>query len=547
MVACLFTGCSIGFDTYEEVLENYNIAAQVTYYSNGGYFNQNTSILSREIEFTTGSKFYNIKEGTGVSEVNRTNYDLVGWYYVKQVYLTETNEDGEQEEVLYFVLDIDDDVVKAFPSTTDANGNTVYYFSYTSQYSTGEEAEDEDDESEELDEDAEIDLSDLTTVMYYVPYNGGWIMSQEDYDYYIRLKKQNTSDTSINVPNLELGDAVDTSITLEDGSHLYVVADWTKSVSINYVLVMKEGETATSLKVTSGGETATVSEGGTLFSEYFGTNSSLTRSDTEALPVTLEDGTLIGYYYDKDCNKAVNGASIAKPTEEDEEGNLTDVTIYAQCISGVWNILRSAADVQTMFGGGSSNYYLLKDIDCYEITVSPMAAFSGIIQGNGYTLSNLKVSSSSLSNNTRTMLFGIIAKGAKISGLTIDGVTITYSTDSRAQSLNIYLIGMAAQNTEKGDFDISGLTLKNVDMTVTLATYSNNETGYTMIRNIQYINGVYEDDNWLYGSMTDYVNNSNGVDYLDSDFTTTYGGATIQGYTLKIVTGGTTTVVASSN
>lgn len=535
MLACLFAGCSIGFESYEEILEKYDITAQVTYYANGGYFSQSTSILSMEVEFTSGSKFFNVSEGSGVQYVNRTNYDLLGWYYVQQVTLTEENDDGEEEEVLYFVLDVTDEDVEQFKHTA-ADGSVSYYFEYTSELSTGSEDEDDEDD-EEFDEDAEIDLSNLTNRMYYVKADTDvWLMSQEDYDYYVRLRKQNSDDSTINVPDLKLGDEVDTSMTLEDGTHLYVVADWTKSVSINYVLAMKSGESATSISVTTSGTTKTVSVGETIYSEYFGTSSSISRSDAEGFPssVTLNDATVLAFYYDAECTQPVNGANIDKP-EEDEDGNTQDVTIYAQCVSGVWEVLRTASDVRSMFNGGSDNYYLLKDIDCSEVTISPMSAFSGIINGNGYTISNLNVSKTNLSSNSSTALFGIIRKGAEIYGLTIDTVNITYTTRA-VQFVNIYLLGMSATGTAAGDFDISGLIIKNVTMNITLATYSTSTTGYTIINNIQYINGVYESDNWLYG-IRDTYNTDSGVNDTDAEFIATYGGADVQDAVIYITAG----------
>lgn len=80
----LFAGCKLG-TSLEEILEKNNLTARVTYYANGGMFNDNSS--TKNIYYKAGSRILNIVEETsllsGTANVTRKDYSFVGWYYVE--------------------------------------------------------------------------------------------------------------------------------------------------------------------------------------------------------------------------------------------------------------------------------------------------------------------------------------------------------------------------------------------------------------------------------------------------------------------------------
>ncbi len=85
MLFCL-GGCAIG-ETLEEALENRNVVAQVTYYSNGGAFDgtpDKKDMYFRKDKDGNLPKALNIgvvKPSSGTATISRKNYDFVGWYY----------------------------------------------------------------------------------------------------------------------------------------------------------------------------------------------------------------------------------------------------------------------------------------------------------------------------------------------------------------------------------------------------------------------------------------------------------------------------------
>lgn len=77
----LLGGCSLG-ESFEEVLENRKLVAQVTYYSNGGTFEGTPD--KKDMYYGEGAKALNIgvvNPMSGTVEITRNNYVFDGWYY----------------------------------------------------------------------------------------------------------------------------------------------------------------------------------------------------------------------------------------------------------------------------------------------------------------------------------------------------------------------------------------------------------------------------------------------------------------------------------
>lgn len=74
-------GCSFG-ESFEDVLANRNLEAQVTYYSNGGEFEGTPD--KKDMYYKSGSKALNIgvdNVTNGTAQITRKNYQFGGWYY----------------------------------------------------------------------------------------------------------------------------------------------------------------------------------------------------------------------------------------------------------------------------------------------------------------------------------------------------------------------------------------------------------------------------------------------------------------------------------
>jgi hypothetical protein len=106
----IFAGCTVG-ESLEEIVEENDLVAQVTYYANGGDFGVTVSdttdrenvLLSqkKELYYKDGSKIAdigNIMLSNGSIDFERRDYDFAGWYHV------ETDVDGN---IVYEVNEVD--------------------------------------------------------------------------------------------------------------------------------------------------------------------------------------------------------------------------------------------------------------------------------------------------------------------------------------------------------------------------------------------------------------------------------------------------------
>lgn len=103
-VASLFilAGCSFKYTTRDEVIDDYGLEAAVTYYGNGGVFEN--SLDTKTIDYMSGQPAINI----GVDKmkpqrtIKRDQYDFDGWYYV--VLDAEGNPTYTDETQTYYAL-----------------------------------------------------------------------------------------------------------------------------------------------------------------------------------------------------------------------------------------------------------------------------------------------------------------------------------------------------------------------------------------------------------------------------------------------------------
>ena len=113
----IFAGCTVG-ESLEEIVEENELVAQVTYYANGGDFGVTVSDTSdrenvlltqkKELYYKDDSKIAdlgNIKLSNGSIDFKRQDYDFAGWYHV----VTDANgnivyEENEVDGITYMKL-----------------------------------------------------------------------------------------------------------------------------------------------------------------------------------------------------------------------------------------------------------------------------------------------------------------------------------------------------------------------------------------------------------------------------------------------------------
>ncbi len=78
-----FTACSVGEKTLEELLAEHNIKATVTYYANGGTFDETGNLVTKKLYYKENVEILDIGETTSGATVAMPNYVLTGWYYAE--------------------------------------------------------------------------------------------------------------------------------------------------------------------------------------------------------------------------------------------------------------------------------------------------------------------------------------------------------------------------------------------------------------------------------------------------------------------------------
>lgn len=411
-VSCAFVGCKVGRPGREEVLAGYK--AHVTYYSNGGFFDDSTSITVRDVYFKNdpnmegynpnGIPFFDVGE-SGDIKVARDGYDLVGWF------MPEVYDDGEHA------------------------GQIMYTYTYTT------------------------DDGEMTVPAYPLLNENGAQVTDIETDrpvFKIDGSNEQISESAVRiVPS-------DTSVTSDrlvaDDENLTVCAKWTPSLKVIYKLVCEEGKTYTD---SSGKE---YTNGAELRSDDFGKGD--VYSPSSMSPIGLSGATFVRSYLDEELKTVVG--PITRP-EADENDEVTDPVVYSHYIDGEgWNIVENSTHALSMFNGLSSStnkYYVIEDIDCGTRNFSLNNAnitVNATVVGNGHTLSNLNFSLSGTAGQGMVFsIFGNIGDRFSLTSLKLKNVTITLR--ARANT-TLYAVSSGVN----ANAQISGLEIDGIKATVSL-------------------------------------------------------------------------------
>lgn len=404
--ACTLAGCKIGRPERAEVLADYK--AHVTYYSNGGRFNQSTTLTVRDLYFkndpgtesydVNGVPFFDISGDTQGMNVAFDGYDLVGWY------LPDTYKDGEHA------------------------GEIMYTYTY------------KDDSGKEITE----------AVFPVVDGDGDAVTDiQTDRPVFARAgKDEQILEADIRVIPSDV--KLDSTRRVADDEYLIVCAKWAPTLKIVYKLVCEEGKTYTD---EDGNEYKNGSE---LRRDNFGKGES--SSPTTLEPIKLKGASFVRSYLEEELENPVTG-SIARPEGDEPENPV----VYAHYIDGDnWKIVTNdPAKVVDMFNGlgtAGNKYYLLSDVDCGSRTFSlknQTVTVKATVQGNGFTISNLKFEVKGAAVN-RFSVFGNIGASFKLSNLKMQNITIDITARG---NIGLYAIctGLDAAASIEG-LEISGVT-----------------------------------------------------------------------------------------
>ncbi|MBE7084748.1 MAG: hypothetical protein E7368_01680 [Clostridiales bacterium] len=309
-------------------------------------------------------------------------------------------------------------------------------------------------------------------------------------------------------------EAFDFKTKLQNGDDIVLYAKWQKNEGI-HVYLLCDGITEDAPFTITVGEgedkkDVTVENNGKLV-EYPYTQNVWYKTD----PPKAKGYTFFGLYEDKECTKEVSAT-----VNQNEKG---DYTIYAKYIKGNWTILRTPADIQSklLFATyiGNTNFYLANDIDCKDITVGKLGAFSRNLQGNGYTIKNLNVDAGEIMQSEVVVsTFGRITSKGKIENVTFENITFNSKLTTKGAEVRAKAYVLMQSMDE-------GATINNVAIKGTLKV--------NIIRDkICVYTNMLVDENGEYA--WDYSNLLFGGDGTDTEQANLYG-VDISGITETIV------------
>ncbi len=274
-----------------------------------------------------------------------------------------------------------------------------------------------------------------------------------------------------------------------ENQHLVVYAVWTPNAKLDYYLVSKGAnftfQTEDDTSYTTGGD-----------EPFYSSNSFLVPNSAKKLndlfPSALKDATAVGAYSDPECTQPCMETTVQKPADG------TNGKIYIRCIEGKgWSILRSTADVGSMFadiqrdGAEGKKYLLYVSMNCSgsAIGLATNTVFRGTIDGDGNTLSNLRVTRVGMKYASDYSLFGTIGSNAVIENLTIDTVELNLTLQASQSTETI----AAISNGVEDGATFTDFSIKNLKMKIVAPAGSN-------LQNFDTVDGKLQDrGEWIFG------------------------------------------------
>lgn len=307
--------------------------------------------------------------------------------------------------------------------------------------------------------------------LLFVDKDGEKLYQGEDGKLYYAEKDGNPvlTDESVATVPVRSDEKVDFSKTLADGDHWSICADWEEMSRLHIKLACEDLEDNEKIAGTSMDSKDVEYENGALVWEDFFENEEDKVQSLGMAPFTASENafTFVEYYKDEACTQIVSWP-IA--------WNENDQVIYAKYIKGDWNILKNTEDVAKIFTktvGSDDKYYLIKDIDCAEVTTAVnINTFRGELQGNGFKIKNLTVvQSKDEDKKPKYALFGNIKATAKIENVEFENITLKFATDVWGVVQEMYFLFFEME---------TGATVSNVvlkgKLEITLNKRANDDT-----------------------------------------------------------------------
>lgn len=238
--------------------------------------------------------------------------------------------------------------------------------------------------------------------------------------------------------------------TLFSQETLTLYAGWVKSINHSYTVCYTDDN----------GEVVTLG----VYDRNLGTDEGSTFSDWQKFATGRKGYTPIGFFSDPELTTPWDN-NFKHPGGETD----TNVTVYVSYIEGEWTLVSNYAQFVSAIEN-DQNVYLTENIDAGGENFANKS-YTGHLEGNGYTISNLTVQKSGTLMMNCT-LFSTLGKGTKITNVNFENVTFNLGTitqtDVENNRLRIAALARSASDTEITNVTISGVVI--TDFTGTLPT-----------------------------------------------------------------------------
>lgn len=428
-LACTLVGCKIGQPGRAELLAGYD--SHVTYYSNGGYFNDSNTINVMDIYYKAGDGsvpffFVTAKTSTEGMKISRSGYDLKGWYEPAKY----TADDGEK-----FAAYIDQ-IKYEITYTPDAEGNISPNFVPGSP-------------------------NNLTEPVFPVLKDGNSVIDIDtDRPVYARMDADgNLRDEQIKEINVTVvcdedkpvayideEDEVINDFELVKDDAVEVCAKWELSASISYHLIVTDEEGNVISDADSSNptyyHTVEIDDDGNekVIASYKNEDPVSVRPMRGDNPtplnmqlVEIQGLTFVKTFMDKELTVPVH--SVPRPASDEDP----IVHVYCRYIVGKWTVISTANSVSRLFTGlgNETNFLILPEVgtefDCSNVSLHLRnrgeSNSTVVVEGDvPVTLSNLNFDIyGTVMQGNRYSIFGDITSSFKVlgAGLILKDISIT--------------------------------------------------------------------------------------------------------------------------
>ncbi len=167
-----------------------------------------------------------------------------------------------------------------------------------------------------------------------------------------------------------------------------------------------------------------------------------------------------------------------------------DINVYVDFIKGEWRLVDNAGDFVRAIQA-NKNIYMRENIDFSEYIENSLwglAAYTGELNGNGYTISGVKRNLKASRLNTENFggIFGSLGKTAYIHDVKFENIEVTFEVNSSFTQVDAY-VGLISGSAE------SGARMKNITVSGKLSYLPNQNHPITANALIGYNKANIED------------------------------------------------------